>query len=60
VHPSYGEPFGLSIVETMAMRKPVIACSMGGVPEIVAHGPLFTAPTGAVVAQRYANLIAAA
>jgi glycosyltransferase involved in cell wall biosynthesis len=38
VHPSYGEPFGLSIVEAMAMRKPVIACHTGGVPEIITHG----------------------
>jgi glycosyltransferase involved in cell wall biosynthesis len=38
VHPSYGEPFGLSIVEAMAMRKPVIACGTGGVPEIITHG----------------------
>ncbi len=38
VHPSYGEPFGLSIVEAMAMRKPVIACNSGGVPEIITHG----------------------
>lgn len=38
VHPSHGEPFGLSIVEAMAMRKPVIACGTGGVPEIITHG----------------------
>jgi glycosyltransferase involved in cell wall biosynthesis len=38
VHPSYGEPFGLAIVEAMAMRKPVIACATGGVPEIITHG----------------------
>jgi len=38
VHPSYGEPFGLSIVEAMAMRKPVVACASGGVPEIITHG----------------------
>ena len=38
VHPSYEEPFGLAIVEAMAMRKPVIACSSGGVPEIITHG----------------------
>lgn len=38
VHPSYGEPFGLSIAEAMAMRKPVIACNTGGVPEIITHG----------------------
>jgi glycosyltransferase involved in cell wall biosynthesis len=38
VHPSYGEPFGLSIVEAMAMQRPVIACNTGGVPEIITHG----------------------
>jgi glycosyltransferase involved in cell wall biosynthesis len=38
VHPSYEEPFGLSIVEAMAMRKPVIACNTGGVPEVITHG----------------------
>jgi glycosyltransferase involved in cell wall biosynthesis len=38
VHPSYHEPFGLSIVEAMAMRKAVIACNTGGVPEIITHG----------------------
>ncbi len=38
VHPSYGEPFGLAIAEAMAMRKPVIACNTGGVPEFVTHG----------------------
>jgi len=37
VHPSYEEPFGLAIVEAMAMRKPVIACATGGVPEIITH-----------------------
>jgi glycosyltransferase involved in cell wall biosynthesis len=38
VHPSYCEPFGLAIVEAMAMRRPVIACNTGGVPEIITHG----------------------
>jgi len=38
VHPSYEEPFGLAIVEAMAMRKPVVACGTGGVPEIITHG----------------------
>ena len=38
VHPSYEEPFGLAIAEAMAMRKPVIACRSGGVPEIITHG----------------------
>jgi glycosyltransferase involved in cell wall biosynthesis len=38
VHPSYGEPFSLAILEAMAMRKPVIACGTGGVPEMITHG----------------------
>jgi glycosyltransferase involved in cell wall biosynthesis len=36
--PSYGEPFGLAIVEAMSMRRPVLACNSGGVPEIITHG----------------------
>jgi glycosyltransferase involved in cell wall biosynthesis len=38
VHPSYAEPFGLAIAEAMAMRRPVIACNTGAVPEIITHG----------------------
>ena len=38
VHPSHREPFGLAIAEAMAMRKPVVACGTGGVPEIITHG----------------------
>jgi glycosyltransferase involved in cell wall biosynthesis len=54
VHPSYGEPFGLSIVEAMAMRKPVIACDSGGVPEIITHGV-----DGWLVQERSAEAVAA-
>jgi glycosyltransferase involved in cell wall biosynthesis len=54
-HPSYGEPFGLSIVEAMAMRKPVIACDTGGVPEIITHGK-----DGWLVEERSAEAVAAA
>ena len=54
VHPSYGEPFGLSIVEAMAMRKPVIACGTGGVPEIITHGS-----DGWLVEERSAEAVAA-
>lgn len=54
VHPSYGEPFGLSIVEAMAMRKPVIACDTGGVPEIITHGS-----DGWLVEERSAAAVAA-
>jgi glycosyltransferase involved in cell wall biosynthesis len=55
VHPSYGEPFGLSIVEAMAMRKPVIACGTGGVPEIITHGN-----DGWLVEERSADAVATA
>ena len=35
VMPSYSETFGLVLIEAMAMEKPVVATSTGGVPEIV-------------------------
>lgn len=53
VHPSYGEPFGLSIVEAMSMRKPVVACNSGGVPEIITHGE-----DGWLVEERSAEAVA--
>jgi glycosyltransferase involved in cell wall biosynthesis len=55
VHPSYGEPFGLAIAEAMAMRKPVIACNTGGVPEIITHGK-----DGWLVEERSAQAVATA
>ncbi|OGL38239.1 MAG: hypothetical protein A2042_06185 [Candidatus Schekmanbacteria bacterium GWA2_38_11] len=36
--PSSNEGFGRSIIEAMAMKKPVIASDTGGVPEVVADG----------------------
>jgi len=53
VHPSYAEPFGLSIAEAMAMQKPVIACATGGVPEIITHGV-----DGMLVEERSAEAVA--
>lgn len=55
VHPSYGEPFGLSIAEAMSMRRPVIACNTGGVPEIITHGS-----DGWLVEERSTEAVAAA
>lgn len=36
--PSWEEPFGLVFLEAMAMKKPVVALSDGGTPEVVEHG----------------------
>jgi glycosyltransferase involved in cell wall biosynthesis len=52
--PSYGEPFGLAIVEAMSMRIPTLACNTGGVPEIITHGS-----DGWLVEERSADAVAA-
>lgn len=38
IHPSYHEGFGLSLVEAEMCGLPIIACSVGSVPEIVKDG----------------------
>ena len=38
VMPSRHEPFGIVCLEAMASNRPVVASSVGGVPEFVAHG----------------------
>ena len=37
VHPAVIEPFGIVLVEAMAASLPVIACRVGGIPEVVAE-----------------------
>jgi glycosyltransferase involved in cell wall biosynthesis len=38
VNPSLSEAFGLSLVEAMASKKPVVATNVGGMKEVVDHG----------------------
>ena len=38
VHPSFTEGISNSLMEAMAMSKPVIATDVGGTPELVVHG----------------------
>lgn len=38
VLPSLAEPFGIAALEAMAASVPVVATSVGGIPEIVTHG----------------------
>lgn len=46
---SRAEPLGLSVLEAMAMQRPVVAVADGGVPEIVRHGQTgWLAPDGSV------------
>ena len=38
VLPSYREAQGLAILEAMALRRPVVATAVGGVPEMIENG----------------------
>jgi len=37
VHPSYHEGFSLSLIEAAMLGKPIIACNVGGNPEIISN-----------------------
>jgi D-inositol-3-phosphate glycosyltransferase len=55
VLPSFGETFGLVLIEAMAMEKPVIATNAGGVPEIITDGR-----TGLLIEPRNINAVGSA
>jgi len=53
VHPSHREPFGLAVAEASLAGLPVVASSVGGIPEMVVNGG-----TGFLVEPRNANQLA--
>lgn len=55
VLPSYREAQGLAILEAMALRRPVVATKVGGVPEMIENGR-----TGLLVPPRDATALATA
>ena len=52
VLPSLYEPFGMVLVEAMAMKKPVVGTTVGGIPEII------TKETGTLIPPRDPTAIA--
>ncbi|MBL8190921.1 MAG: glycosyltransferase, partial [Acidobacteria bacterium] len=51
VSSSHIETFGRTLIEAMAMAKPIVATAVGGVPEVVADNEVgFLVPAGDVVA----------
>ncbi|MBW3629132.1 MAG: glycosyltransferase [Gemmatimonadetes bacterium] len=46
VHPPLHEPFGIAVAEAMAVEKPVVGTSVGGIPEVVGEDAGLLVPPG--------------
>lgn len=61
VQPSLYEPLGITILEAMSMRKPVVASRVGGIPELITNGVegLLVEPGNSLqLARAIANILA--
>lgn len=55
VLPSIMEGFGIVLLEAMALRKAIVACRVGGIPEVITDGV-----TGILVPPKDSNALAKA
>ena len=55
VLPSIMEGFGIVLLEAMALRKAIVACRVGGIPEVITDGV-----TGILVPSKDSNALAKA
>ena len=54
-HPARRDPFPLALLEGMALRRPIVASAVGGIPEMLVHGE-----SGVLVPAEDARALAAA
>jgi glycosyltransferase involved in cell wall biosynthesis len=52
IHPSYHEAFSLSLIEAAMLTKPIVACNVGGNPEIIINNK-----TGLLIPEKDVNAL---